>query len=206
MCIRYWICDFPVLIINSLNLLFYYSWEVWRLQLFYKQEAGYWEEPFYLSVMGGGFCLVLLQQRSEKLQKSKKWKCFTRDKMIAIQSSVHLSCSAVSDSLQPHGLQHTRPPCPSPTPRACFLSCFKIVLLFATLWFELAQTRVHQVGDTIQPCHHLSSPTASAFNLSQHQGLFRGGVLHIRWPKYWSFSFSISPSNEYSRLVSFRID
>ena len=126
--------------------------------------------------------------------------------MIAIQSSVHLSCSAVSDSLQPHGLQHTRPPSPSPTPRACFLSCFKIVLLFATLWFELAQTRVHQVGDTIQPCHHLSSPTASAFNLSQHQGLFRGGVLHIRWPKYWSFNFSISPSNEYSRLISFRID
>ena len=126
--------------------------------------------------------------------------------MIAIQSSVHLSCSAVSDSLQPHGLQHTRPPSPSPTPRACFLSCFKIVLLFATLWFELAQTRVHQVGDTIQPCHHLSSPTASAFNLSQHQGLFRGGVLHIRWPKYWSFSFSISPrdSQESSLTPQFK--
>ena len=64
---------------------------------------------------------------------------------------------------------------------------------------ELAQTHVHRVGDAIQPSHPLSSPFPPAFDLSQHQGL------HIRWPKYWSFSFSISPSNEYSRLISFRI-
>ena len=70
---------------------------------------------------------------------------------------------------------------------------------------ELAQTRVHQVGDAIQPPHPLSSPSLLAFNLSQYQGLFQS-VLHIRWPKYWSFSFSISPSNEYSGLISFRID
>ena len=70
---------------------------------------------------------------------------------------------------------------------------------------DLAQTHVHQVGDTIQPSHPLSSPSP-AFNLSQHQGLFNESVLRIRWPKYWSFSFIISPSNEYSGLISFRID
>ena len=48
-------------------------------------------------------------------------------------------------------------------------------------------------------------PPSVALNLSQHQGLFES-VLHIRWPKYWSFSFTISPSNEYLELISFRID
>ena len=72
---------------------------------------------------------------------------------------------------------------------------------------ELAQTHVHRVGDTTQPSHPLSSPSPSAFNLSQHQGLFQWvSVLHIRWPKYWSFSFNISPSNVYSGMISFRMD
>ena len=69
---------------------------------------------------------------------------------------------------------------------------------------ELAQTHVHRVGDAIQPSHPLSSPSPAAFNLSQRQGLFNESVLLIRWPKYWSFS--ISPSNEYSGLISFRMD
>ena len=71
---------------------------------------------------------------------------------------------------------------------------------------ELAQTHVHQIGDAIQPSHPLSSPSPPAFNLSQHQSLFRESVLHITWPQYWSFSFSISPFNEYSGLISFRMD
>ena len=71
---------------------------------------------------------------------------------------------------------------------------------------EVAQTHVHWVGDAIQPSHPLLSPSSPAFNLSQHQGLSNEAVLHIRWPKYWSFSFSISPSNEHSGLISFRID
>ena len=71
---------------------------------------------------------------------------------------------------------------------------------------ELAQTHVYTVGDAIQPSYPLSSPFPPAFNLSQHQGLSNESVLSIRWPKYWSFSFGISPSNEYSRLISFRID
>ena len=58
----------------------------------------------------------------------------------------------------------------------------------------------------MQPFHPLSSPSPPAFNLSQHQGFSNESVLHIRWPKYWGFSFSISPSNEYSGLISFRID
>ena len=73
---------------------------------------------------------------------------------------------------------------------------------------ELAQTHVPHIGDAIQPSHPLSSPSPPAFNLSQHESLFRESVLHITWPKYWSFSFSfsISPSNEYSGLISFRMD
>ena len=57
---------------------------------------------------------------------------------------------------------------------------------------ELAQTHVYQVGDAIQPSHPLLSPSPTAFSLSQQQGLFSESVLCIRWPKYWSFSFSIS--------------
>ena len=71
---------------------------------------------------------------------------------------------------------------------------------------ESTQTHVHCVSDAIQPFHPLSSLSLPAFNLSQHQFFSSESVLHIRWPKYCSFSFSISPSNEYSGLVSFKID
>ena len=69
-------------------------------------------------------------------------------------SSVQFSHSAMSVFLWPHGLQHARLPCPSPTSRTCSNSCPK-------------------VGDAIQPSHPLSSPSPPAFNLSQHQGLFQ---------------------------------
>ena len=104
--------------------------------------------------------------------------------LIVCQFS-QFSCSGVSDSLQPHGLQHARPPCPSPTPGVYSNSC-------PLSWW----------------CH----PTISysvfppTFNLSQCQGLSNESVLHMRWPKYWSFSFSISPSSEYPGLISFRLD
>ena len=71
---------------------------------------------------------------------------------------------------------------------------------------ELNQTHVHWVGDAIQPSHPVPSPYPPSFNLSQHRGLSNESVLHIRWPKFWSFSFSISPSNEYLGLISFRMD
>ena len=70
---------------------------------------------------------------------------------------------------------------------------------------EFIQIHVHWVGDAIQPSHPLSSPSLPAFCLS-HQGFSSESALRIRWPKYWSFSFSISPSNEYSGLISFRMD
>ena len=71
---------------------------------------------------------------------------------------------------------------------------------------ELNQTHVLRVSDVIQPSHPLSSPSPPALNLSQHQGLFHESVLHISWPKYRSFSFRISASNEYPGLISFRMD
>ena len=71
---------------------------------------------------------------------------------------------------------------------------------------ELAQTHVYWISDAIQPSHPLSSPSPPAFNLSQHQVFSNESVFHIRWPKYWSFSFSITPFNEYSGLTSFRMD
>ena len=71
---------------------------------------------------------------------------------------------------------------------------------------ELAQTHVHRVGDAIQPSHPLSSPSPHAFSLPQHPGLSIELALCIRWPKYWRLSFNISPSNEYSGLIAFRID
>ena len=69
---------------------------------------------------------------------------------------------------------------------------------------ELTQIHVHRVGDAIQPSHLLSS--LSAFNLPSNRVISNESVLCIRWPMYWSFSFSISPSNKCSRLISFRMD
>ena len=90
----------------------------------------------------------------------------------------------MSDSLRPHGLQHTRLPCPLPTTGAYSNSCP------LTRW-----------------CHPTISSSVVPFNLSQHQGLFSSeSALRIRWQKYWHFSFSISPSNEYSGLISFKIE
>ena len=109
------------------------------------------------------------------------------DKRLFKYRPVQFSCSVVSDSLQPHRLQHAGFP----------------VLYHLS---ELAQTHVYRVGDAIQSSHPLSSPSSPAFNLSQRQGLSNESVLRIRWPKYWSFSFSISPSNEHPGLISFRMD
>ena len=95
------------------------------------------------------------------------------------------------------------------------LSC---VQLFVTPWtaarqaslsftisWSFLKTHNRHVDEAIQPPHFLSSPSPSAFNLFKHQGLSNEGPC-IRWPKYWSFSFSINPSNKYSGLISFRVD
>ena len=71
---------------------------------------------------------------------------------------------------------------------------------------ELAQTYVHWVSDAIQQSHPLSAPSLPTSTFPSIRVFSHESVLHIRWPKYWSFSFSISPSNEYSGLISFRMD
>ena len=97
------------------------------------------------------------------------------------------SCSVVADSLQPHRLQHARLPCLLPTPGVYSNSCPLI------RWCQ----------PTISSCHLLLLPPSVFPNIRVFSNK---SVLPIRWPKYWSFSFSISPSNEYSGLISFRID
>ena len=106
--------------------------------------------------------------------------------IYSFHSSVHFSCSIVFNTLWPHGLQHTRLPCPSPTPRSC------------------SNTRPWS-WYAIQPSHSLLSPSPPDFNLAQHLG-------HLQWissfhqvAKLWSFSFSINPSNEYSGQIFFRL-
>ena len=71
---------------------------------------------------------------------------------------------------------------------------------------EFAQTHVHQVGDAIHPSHPLSTPSPPSFDLSQHQDLFQWVNYSHQVANYWSFSFSIIHSNQYSEPISFRID
>ena len=103
-------------------------------------------------------------------------------------SSVQFSRSIISDSLRPHELQHVRPSCPSPTPRVHSDS----------RPFESVMPSSHLI--LCRPLLLLPSvfPSIRVF--------FSESALPIRWPEYWSFNFSISPSDEYSGLISFRID
>ena len=99
---------------------------------------------------------------------------------------VHCSVTVVFDSLRSHGLQGTRLPCPSPSPRTCSSSC-------PSRWCHPT------ISSSIVPFSScLQSFTIRVFSSES--------FLPIRWPKDWSFSFSISLSNEYSGLISFRID
>ena len=87
----------------------------------------------------------------------------------------------------------------------CNMDCSMPVFSVLRYIPEFAQTHVHWISRAIQPPYPLL-PSSSALNISKHQGLFQWVSLHIRWLKYWCFSFSISPSNKYSGLISFRID
>ena len=98
------------------------------------------------------------------------------------------SCSVMSSSLQPHELQHVRLFCPSPSPGACsnFMST-----------------------ESVMPSNHLilCHPPLLLPSVFPSIRIFSNELtLHIRWPKCWSFTFSISPSNEYAGVISFRID
>ena len=101
---------------------------------------------------------------------------------------IQFSRSVMSDSLQPQGLQHARPPCPSPTPGAYSNSC-------ALSWWCHPNISSSSVIPLLPPSIF---PSIRVFS---HES-----IVHIRWPKHYSFSFSISPSNKYSGLISFRMD
>ena len=101
-------------------------------------------------------------------------------------SRISESHSIMFDSLWSHGLQYTRPPCPSPTPRV-YSNSYPL-----SRWYHPA------ISSTVVLFLPSIFPSVRVFS--------NESVLHIRWPKYWSFSFSISPSNEYSGLISFRMD
>ena len=112
--------------------------------------------------LAGGFLTTGPPGKSLSLPFKESWEldsvlrfyidslCWPSDNPIRVQ----FSCSVVSGSLWPHGLQHAMPPCPSPTSRVC-------------------STHVHRAGDAFQLSHPLSSPSPPAFSLSQHQGLFK---------------------------------
>ena len=107
--------------------------------------------------------------------------------LICFISSVQFNRSVVSDSLRPHELQHARPPCPSPT------------------------LGIHSNSHPLSRwCHPaISSSVIPFFSFPQSlpaSGSSNESTLRMRWPKYWSFSFSISPSNEHPGLISFRMD
>ena len=102
-------------------------------------------------------------------------------------SLLWFSRSAMSNSLRPHGLQRARLPCPSPSPWVCSNSC------------PSSQWCHPTISSSVPPLFLLPSVFPSIRVFSSELALC------IRWPKYWSFSFSISPSNEYSELISFRM-
>ena len=125
---------------------------------------------------------------SHSLSEENTWKeTWLQDKLIVLIKHINQFSSVTQSgpTLWPHGLQRSRPPCPSPTPGAYSNSCL------SSWWCHPTIT------SSVVPFSCLQSfPASGSFLRSQF----------FRWPKYWSFSFSISPSNEYSRLISLRID
>ena len=115
----------------------------------------------------------------EKLNKTTVF-CF---------SSVQFRLSVMSDSLRPHGLQHDRPPCTSPTCGVYPNSC------------PLRQWCHPTISSYVVPFSSCLQSTPASI-----RGYSNESVLLITWPKYWSFSFNISPSNEHRGLISFRMD
>ena len=120
------------------------------------------------------------------------WHCHWQCPTVAVSlhtHSVHFRHSVESNSLWPHGPQHIRPPCPSPTPGVYSNSCPLSQWCHPAISFILCRPRL--LLPSIFPSIRVFSNES---------------VLRIRWPKYWSFSFNISPSNEYSGLISFGME
>ena len=133
------------------------------------------------------------------------------------QLSVQFSHSVMSDSLRPHELQQARPPCPSPTISS--VQSLSHVRLFASPWIAAGQASLSITNSqsppklmsikSVMPSSHLIlcrpllllPPIPPSIRIFSNES-----TLHIRWPKYWSFSFNISPSKEHTGLISFRMD
>ena len=178
------------------------NWKSWPLRLYHIIQLQH-------SVQGGcphivistlhcpvscfGFIYNLLPQYSCNCFQSwvKKKEAGTQISHTGVSfyqfSSIQFSCSVVSNSLPPHESQHTGPPCPSPTPRVHSNLCP------SSLWGHPA------ISSSVVPFSSCpQSLSASVFS--------NESTLHMRWPKYWSFSFSIIPSKELPGLISFRMD
>ena len=167
---------FSSFIQTIIQLVVFLSLEIWwKLKLLLQKWVYVSSHRFYTN-----FKVVVDPPQSHWF----KYPC----SLISSGSSVQFSRSVVWDSFRPHGLQHTRLPCPSPTPGADSNSC------------PLSQWCHPTISSSVIPfssCHSVF-PSIRVFS--------NESALQIRWPKYWTFSFSISPSNEYSRLISFRTD
>ena len=121
----------------------------------------------------------------------KQWArsfCTFSDFFLPLLESIQFSHSIMSSPLRPHGPQHTRLPCPSLSPGACSNSC------------PLSQG-CHPTMIVLCCPLLLLSPIPPSIRVFSNEL-----TLRMRWPKYWSFSFSISPSNEYSGLIFFRME
>ena len=151
-----------------------------------KPNASMWTDSrkFNFACFGDAPCIT---EQVEKIIRSLRSKSNpAQPQRMYIQGpsfkSVQFSCSVVYDSLRPHEAVHHHIP-------------------------EFTQTQVHRVDDVIQPSHPLSSSSPLLPSIfASISVLSNESALHIRWPKYWSFSFNISPSNEHPGLISFRMD
>ena len=117
-------------------------------------------------------------KRNSRAEGYEKWN----------EKYAQFSCSIVSNSLLPHELQHARPPCPSPNPRVHPNPC------------PLSQWCHPTISSSVVPFSSCPQSPLSIRVFSNES------ALHIRWPKYWSFSLNISPSNEHPGLISLRMD
>ena len=152
--------------------------------LFYKWKFVFPLNPVYLFCP---FYLPLLWQLLVFFCVSISLFLFCYICSFAVFLLLLFSYLVMSDSLQPLN---------------CSITAFPILHCLS----EFAQTHIHWVSDAIQPSQPLSPPSPLVSTFPSIRIFFNESTLHIRWPKYWSFSFSVSPSNEYSGLISFRID
>ena len=154
---------------------------------------GFVKQSYWLLLHPGYVCLWTnwnLRSFHHQPQIESLWKCWPQVSALIILRFTVSSVSSVTQSY--------------PTlcnPKDCSMPGFPVYHQLP----ELAQTHVHRVGDAIQPSHPLPLllPPSIFLSISVYSN---ESVLCIRWPKYWSFSFSISPSSEYSGLISFKMD